>query len=131
MKIKRGEVWVVDLTPDSMGVEINKKRPCAVVNNDGVADQYVAVINNNAIGVLPLRIVVPLTEWNERYSIAPWHIPIDPNAINGLTKKSSADTFQVRSICEARFIKKVGEISAEELEKIKQGISICLDIDDK
>jgi len=131
VKIKRGEIWIVDLTSDSKDAEINKERPCAIVNNDKVAEQYVAVLNNNAIGILPLRIIVPITEWNERYSLAPWHIPIKPNATNGLTKKSSADTFQIRSICETRFKRKIGEISAEEIEQIKHGISICLDINDR
>lgn len=131
MRIRRGEIWCVDLTTGSRGEEIRKDRPCAVVNDDGVAAQYVAVISNNAIGILPLRIIVPLTTWNDKFSLAPWHIPIEPNVINGLAKKSSADTFQIRSISETRFIRKIGELSAEDLEKIKHGIAICVDIDDR
>lgn len=131
MRIRRGEIWCVDLTTSSRGEEIRKDRPCAVVNDDGVAAQYVAVISNNAIGILPLRIIVPLTTWNDKFSLAPWHIPIEPNVINGLAKKSSADTFQIRSISETRFIRKIGELSAEDLEKIKHGIAICVDIDDR
>lgn len=130
MKIKRGEIWRVDLTTGSQAEEINKTRPCAVVNNDEVAASYVAVLNNDAIGILPLRIVVPLSRWQDRYSIAPWHILITPTAENGLSKDSTADTFQVRSISEKRFVEKIGELTDEDLEKIKHGLSICLCIED-
>ncbi len=130
MKIRRGEVWRVDLTTGSQAEEINKTRPCAVVNSNEVASCYVAVLNNDAIGSLPLRIIVPLSRWQDRYSIAPWHIPITPTSENGLTKKTTADTFQVRSISETRFVEKIGELTEEDLEKIKHGLSICLCIND-
>jgi mRNA interferase MazF len=51
---KRGEVWRVDLEP-TRGAEISKARPCVVINAAGV-------------GRLPLRIVVPITEWDDRYA---------------------------------------------------------------
>ena len=129
MKIRRGEVWRVDLS-NAKGAEITKSRPCAVVNDNDIAEAYVAVINNDAIGVLPLKIVVPLTEWKKRYEIAQWHIPIEAKPENGLRKKSSADTFQVRSISETRFIEKIGELTRDDLEKIRHGLAICLCIDD-
>jgi mRNA interferase MazF len=112
--IKRGEIWKVRLNPTE-GSEINKERPCVVVNND-------------AIGVLPLKIIVPITEWKERYTVAPWLIPLEVTAANGLTKKSAADTFQVRSISEARFVEKLGEVTAHDLKMIETGLSICLGI---
>ena len=118
MSIKRGEIWIVDLTTNSKADEINKDRRCVVVNDDD-------------IGVLPLKMVVPLTKWKDRYEIAPWHIPIDVSPSNGLTLKSSADTFQVRSISEARFIKKVGYLTEGDLDRIKHGLCICLCIDEK
>ncbi len=49
--IKRGQVWEIDLTP-TKGAEMEKVRPCVVVSSD-------------TLGVLPLRLVVPITEWNE------------------------------------------------------------------
>ena len=53
----RGEIWLINLDP-AIGAEIQKMRPAIVVNKV-------------AMGVLPLRIIVPLTEWKDRYSIAP------------------------------------------------------------
>ncbi len=45
----KGEVWLVNLDP-TIGTEISKKRPCIIVNDD-------------AIGILPLKIIVPVTDW--------------------------------------------------------------------
>ena len=114
MKIKRGEVWKVRLNP-TQGSEISKERPCVVVNND-------------AVGVLPLKIIVPITEWKDRYSIAPWMIPLDVSKENGLTKRSTADTFQVRSISEERFVEKLGVLTSADLNRIEKGLAVCLDI---
>jgi len=122
--IKKGEIWKVRLDPTE-GAEIQKDRPCAVVSNDAI----IAVVNDDDIGVLPLKIVVPISEWKERYSVAPWHVPLAATGKNGLTMKSTADTFQVRSISEERFIQKIGSLSPEDLEKIKKGLSICLCIE--
>ena len=121
MIIKRGEIWKVRLDPTE-GAEIKKDRPCAVVSNEAI----IAVVNDNDIGILPLKIIVPLTEWNDRFSVAPWHVPIKATHENGLSKKSTADTFQVRSISEERFIQKMGTLLPEDLERIKVGLSICL-----
>ena len=46
---KRGEIWLVDFDP-AVGAEIRKARPAVVIS---VKD----------IGRLPLRIVVPITDW--------------------------------------------------------------------
>jgi mRNA interferase MazF len=113
VNISRGDVWLVNLSADASAAEIKKTRPCVVVNDD-------------AIGVLPLKIVVPLSRWQERYSVAPWHIPVEASSQNGLKKKSSADTFQVRSISETRFIEKIGTITHDDLERMGRGLAICL-----
>jgi mRNA interferase MazF len=46
--MRRGEVWLINLDP-TVGAEIRKTRPAVIVNDD-------------AIGALPLRVIVPLTE---------------------------------------------------------------------
>lgn len=55
--MKRGEVWLLNLDP-TVGAEIRKTRP-------------VVIVNDNALGKLPLKIIVPLTDWKEKYQIAP------------------------------------------------------------
>lgn len=113
--MKRGEVWQVNLDP-TIGAEIKKTRPCVIVNRDALAK-------------LPLRIIVPLTEWNPKFEAALWHVPVEATRENGLSKKSSADTFQVRSISESRLVKKLGVVSPQILEKIEEGLAISLALD--
>ncbi|HDD55096.1 MAG TPA: type II toxin-antitoxin system PemK/MazF family toxin [Chloroflexi bacterium] len=113
--MKRGEVWLVNLDP-TIGAEIKKSRPCVIVNQ-------------NALASLPLKIIVPLTTWNDQFEHAAWHVRIMPTRQNGLKSESSADTFQVRSISEKRLVKKFGELSPEVLEGINQAISISLALD--
>jgi len=113
--MRSGEVWEVNLDP-TIGVEIKKVRPCVIVNRDALAR-------------LPLKIIVPLTEWNEGFARAPWHVLVEATPTNGLSKKSSADTYQVRSISEARLIKRLGELSDQVMDEINKGLSISLALD--
>lgn len=100
----RGEIWLVNLEP-TIDSEIRKTRPCAIVNDD-------------AIGILPLKIIVPITDWKESFNIRPWMVRIEPNGENGLSKLSAADTFQIRSVAESRLVRKLGAISNEDLVSI-------------
>ena len=113
--MRRGEVWEVNLDP-TIGAEIKKVRPCVIVNRDALAR-------------LPLKIIVPLTEWKEDFARAPWHVLVEATAQNGLSKRSSADTFQVRSVSEARLVRRIGEISDQIMEEINKGLSISLALD--
>lgn len=110
--MKRGEVWKVNLDP-TIGAEIQKIRPCVIVARDALAR-------------LPLTIIVPITEWDDRYAGAAWHIPIDSMPENGLDKKSSADTFQVRSVSNERLIETIGELPVEVMDQINYGLAISL-----
>ena len=91
--MKQGEIWLINLDP-TIGAEIRKTRPAVIVNND-------------QLGKLPLKIIVPITDWKDRYHIAVWMVKIEPDSVNGLTKTSCMDCFQVRSLSEKRFIKKI------------------------
>ena len=110
--MKQGEIWLIDLEP-TVGAEMKKTRPAVIVNVD-------------ALGKLPLKIIVPLTDWKEHYSNAPWMIPIAPSAQNGLLKKSSIDCFQIRSVSETRLIKRIGEMSFDEILLIQEGIATVI-----
>ena len=110
--VKRGDVYWVELDP-TRGREIRKTRPAIIVNDD-------------SLGKLPLKVVVPVTDWKDRYEIAPWMIKIEPGSKNSLTKNSSADCFQIRSLSKKRFVKKIGEIDVHTQEKIKDGLAKIL-----
>jgi mRNA interferase MazF len=81
------------------------------------------------LGKLPLKIIVPVTDWKDRYEIALWMIKIEPNNKNGLTKESSADCFQVRSLSQDRFVKRLGVLSDSVMDEIRLGLSKVLSID--
>ncbi|WP_309742779.1 MULTISPECIES: type II toxin-antitoxin system PemK/MazF family toxin [unclassified Chamaesiphon] len=108
----RGEIWLVNLAP-TVDSEIRKTRPCAIVNDD-------------AIGVLPLKVIVPITDWKEAFSIRPWMVGIEPTHENGSIKSSAADTFQIRSVAESRLVRKIGNISDENLVSIEKALTIVL-----
>ena len=111
--MKRGEVWLVNLDP-TLGAEMRKSRPAVIVSSD-------------LVGVLPLRVIVPLTDWKERYSVAPWMVQIKAASSNGLDKDSAADCFQVRSVSTMRLVRKIGRLSPEDMEKIVQGIQLVVE----
>jgi len=109
----RGEIWLINLEP-TLGAEINKTRP-------------VIIVNSNSIGKLPLRVVVPLTDWKNHYHQAHWMVKIDPNSKNGLLKASAADSFQIRSVSTARFIKKIGKLTIDEMDQISFAIGLVIE----
>jgi mRNA interferase MazF len=107
--MNQSEIWLTNLDP-TIGAEMQKTRPAVIVND-------------NALGKLPLKIIVPITDWKDRYSVAPWMVKIEPTKTNGLIKISSIDCFQIRSVSEKRLIRYIGKIEFEELIKIQEGIN--------
>ncbi len=112
--MKQSDIWLINLDP-TIGAEIKKTRPAIIVND-------------NSVGRLPLKIIVPLTDWKDRYEVAPWMVKLNPDNQNKLKKPSSADCFQVRTLSEQRFVKKIGTIDTETFEKIKDGLAKVLSI---
>lgn len=108
----QGEIWLVNLNP-TKGDEISKVRPCVVVSNDDV-------------GKLALRMVVPITEWKDRFADFPWMTILEPDDENGLTKTGAADSFQVRSVSISRFVKKRGVVAEDRIDRIVKAISACV-----
>jgi mRNA interferase MazF len=109
---KRGEIWLVNFEP-AIGAEIRKLRPAVVLSLDGLVH-------------LPLRVVVPLTDWKPRYGGCSWFVHIPANTTNGLTKDSGADAFQVRSVSEDRFRRCLGNAGAHEIDAIAAAIALVV-----
>ncbi|HPQ72005.1 MAG TPA: type II toxin-antitoxin system PemK/MazF family toxin [bacterium] len=112
---QRGEVWLVRFDP-AIGSEFQKTRPAVVVNED-------------QIGRLNMRIVVPITNWKEEFSGFLWVVGIKPTALNGLSKISGADSSQVKSVSIKRFEKKLGTLSTADLKEIITGVVLCIGYD--
>ena len=98
----------------TIGAEIRKTRP-------------VVVVSSNAIGVLPIRLVAPLTEWKDYLARNIWHVKIEPDRDNGLTKASAVDTLQLRGVDTSRFVKQLGMVSPVVMRAIVAAIAIVID----
>ncbi|MGW8251200.1 MAG: type II toxin-antitoxin system PemK/MazF family toxin [Anaerolineales bacterium] len=110
--MRKGEIWLINLDP-TLGAEIRKTRPAVIVSED-------------VIGVLPLRVIVPLTDWKERYEIAPWMVRLEPDADNGLSEPCAADAIQIRSLSQTRFVRRLGRITDDHLQAILTAIQIVI-----
>jgi mRNA interferase MazF len=109
----QGEIWIINLDP-TIGSELQKERPCVVLSSDD-------------FGVLPLKIVAPITAWDERYKNNDWMVHITPSRVNGLSKECCIDCFQVRSLSQARFTRKIGKITPGDLANTIQALKNCFE----
>jgi len=115
LNISRGDIWLVNLNP-TVGVEIRKTRPVVVISSD-------------SIGVLPIKLVAPLTEWKDYFAQNVWLVRVTPNNENGLTKTSAVDTLQLRGVDIQRFVQKVGSVSPGIIRAITSAIAVVIEYD--
>ena len=107
-----GEGWNISFDP-AVGAEIQKTRPAVVISDPSV-------------GKLQLRIVVPITDWDDRYAKFPWFVELKATKFNGLEKNSGADAFQVKSVSLNRFKSCRGRLLDSQLDNIASSIAICI-----
>jgi mRNA interferase MazF len=108
----RGEIWMINFSP-SIGAEIQKLRPAAIISVPSV-------------GRLPLRMVVPITDWKPSYKDFPWFVRIPVSSLNNLSKESGADTFQTKSMSLNRFVRQLGQLLPDELADIILAVKVCI-----
>ncbi len=108
--MRQWEIWVVNLDP-TIGAEIQKTRPCVIVNDD-------------AVGVLPLKIIAPITDYKDKFKDVPWMVTLTPSHENGLDKKSVIDLFQVRSVAEERLVERIGMIGTDQMLSVKAALKV-------
>jgi mRNA interferase MazF len=98
----RGDVLLVNL-PASGGREQSGTRPAIAVQTDVAGE--------------PMLMVAPITSnlASLRFSFA---VRIEPSTQNGLTQPSVVMIFQMRAIDKKRIIKKIGQLSDDELKKV-------------
>lgn len=113
--INRGEIWLVNFDP-TVGAEIQKKRPAVVISSD-------------SIGKLPIKIIAPITGWSLKFDGSLWHIKIEPDSKNNLTKTSSIDALQIRGVDVQRFIQpKIGDVTKDQLDEITAAIAAIIEL---
>lgn len=112
--MKRREIWRINLDP-TIGSEMKKTRPAVILSSDEV-------------GILPLRIIAPITDWKPHYANVPWMVKVLPNNRTGLKKISAIDLFQLRSISVERFIEPLGIIDDATLLSATSAMAEVLEI---
>jgi mRNA interferase MazF len=105
---------LIDFDP-SVGAEIRKVRPAVVISLD-------------TVGRLPLRLVVPITDWKPQYAGYPWFVELPASPTNGLSKDSGADAFQTKSVSISRFVDRLGELTPTQLDETAEAIALCVGV---
>lgn len=81
------------------------------------------VLSRDDVGVLPLRVVVPITTFQAQFAGVPWLLEIQPDATNGLKHHSVADCFQPRSFDLSRFIRRWGTLDTATVDKVARTVA--------
>ncbi|HEX2393859.1 MAG TPA: type II toxin-antitoxin system PemK/MazF family toxin [Bacteroidales bacterium] len=97
--MKQGEIWQANLSP-TKGSEQSGFRPVVILSGN--------LLNRH----LPVVITALLTTKIKKYKGNP---VIKPSKINGLSNESELLVFQIRSISKDRLVKKLGNISSDDL----------------
>lgn len=107
---RRGEIRWVKLDP-TIGAEMQKTRPCLIVQND-IMNQY---------GLL--TIVMPFRPGTKE---APYVVNVKATVMNGLDRDRFIDVGQIRSVDGSRILDLVGVLEAEYWEVIRAAVNVVL-----
>lgn len=108
---KRGELWWAALDP-AKGSEMRKTRPVVVVSSD-------------AVGLLPIKIVVPCT--GSDLSPKPWRVRLSVADCPGLDKDTTVDVLQMRSLDTQRFENRIGSLNEETMSDIVSAVALVVE----
>jgi mRNA interferase MazF len=111
MKIKQYDIWLADLNP-VRGTEPGKTRPVVVVQTDLLNDIHLSTI------ICPIT-----TNVNSQAEILRVHLKKGE-----LDKASDILVDQVRAIDNRRLLKRLGKLTAEQIEILKSNIRIIMDL---
>jgi mRNA interferase MazF len=112
MKVKRGEIWYVDLGV-GIGSEQNGIRPILIVQN-AVGNKY-----------SPTTIISVISSQLNKAKL-PTHVFIRPTKTNGLNLMSVVFLEQLRTIDERRLMEKTGDLEVDVMELVDKALLISL-----
>jgi mRNA interferase MazF len=102
----RGDVLYVTL-PESQGREQSGRRPVVAVQTDVAGE--------------PLLMIAPTTS-NLKAARFAFTVRLEPSEENGLSAPSVVMVFQMRAIDKTRIIRKIGQLSKEEMKQVDKAI---------
>ena len=108
--MKQSELWYADLNP-TKGSEQKGFRPVLIISGN-LMNTYLNTV-----------ICCPLTSKLKHYK---GNVVLNANKTNKLTRDSEILTAHIRSISKVRLVKKIGSISASELQLVLQGLNEML-----
>ncbi|MDA0193575.1 MAG: type II toxin-antitoxin system PemK/MazF family toxin [Bacteroidetes bacterium] len=108
--MKQGEIWELYLDPDQ-GSEQSGRQPVLIISGD-LLNKFLQVV-----------IVCPLTTKVKNYK---GNLVLVPDDKNNLKRKSEVMTFHIRSVAKTRLKNKIGDITKEQLNLLKQGLDDIL-----
>lgn len=108
------EIWIADLNPQT-GTETGKIRPVVVLQTD--------ILNEISH---PSTIICPITTNLQNSQLLRLRLNSEVNKLN---KISDILIDQIRAVDNNRFIKKIGKLSDDQIDKLKNNLKIILDLD--
>lgn len=111
MQIKQYDIWLADLNPRK-GTEPGKTRPVVVVQTDLLNSVHLSTI------------ICPVTT-NVQPEIELLRVHLEKNQLD---RQSDVLVDQIRAIDNKRLIKRLGQLTAHQIVKLKENIRIVLDI---
>jgi mRNA interferase MazF len=112
MQIKRGEIWLADLSP-TIGREQAGTRPVLIVSTNDFNKSYANLVY-----------AVPITSRNKNIRS---HVEVLPPE-GGLTLPSYIMCEAMRSISKQRLLKKSGVIASDTMSEVEDNIKILLEL---
>lgn len=112
-EILQKDIWLVEFNPQ-IGSEIAKTRPAVVINDD---------LGEN----FSIKIVVPITSWQDKFKQSMFYLRLKDYAKFGLDNPSAVNCFQIKSFSTERFKRKIGQIDDKTLFEIHQIVANILD----
>jgi mRNA interferase MazF len=108
--MKQGEIWYADLNPVK-GSEQKGTRPVVIISGN-LMNEYLNTV-----------ICCPITSKVKNYK---GDVVLQPGKTNGLKQASEILTAHIRSVSKERLVRRIGTISKNELEQVKEGLSDIL-----